>query len=345
MRSGKREDKILKAKSKLSSRKILAILLSLALILAFGAACGQAKDEAPATVSEIVDIATLNGPTGMGMVKLMDMEDKYSITTYQAPTDITAKIISGEIDVAALPSNMAAVLYNKTQGEVVAISPIALGVLYVLGNDVALDSIEGLKGKTVYASGQGGTPEYVLQKVLETAGLDPEDVTVKWLASHADVNQKLLSEEGAIAMLPEPFVSTALAAGNDAVREIFDLNAEWQSATGQELPMGVLVARKDFVTERQSDLEVLLADYEDSVEFVNGEPDEAAALIVEKGFIGKEEIAKSAIEKCKIVLYSGENASEGADILKTFNETLYEMEPASVGGNLPDDELYYGKAE
>lgn len=344
MRSGKREDKILKAKSKLSSRKILAILLSLALILAFGVSCGQAKDEAPATVSEIVDIATLNGPTGMGMVKLMDMEDKYSITTYQAPTDITAKIISGEIDVAALPSNMAAVLYNKTQGEVVAISPIALGVLYVLGNDVALDSIEGLKGKTVYASGQGGTPEYVLQKVLETAGLDPEDVTVKWLASHADVNQKLLSEEGAIAMLPEPFVSTALAAGNDAVREIFDLNAEWQSATGQELPMGVLVARKDFVTERQSDLEVLLADYEESVEFVNGEPDEAAALIVEKGFIGKEEIAKSAIEKCKIVLYSGENASEGADILKTFNETLYEMEPASVGGNLPDNELYYGKA-
>ncbi len=345
MRSEKREDKILKAKSKLGSRKILAILLSLALILAFGAACGQAKDDVPTTVSEIVDIATLNGPTGMGMVKLMDMEGKYSITTYQAPTDITAKIISGEVDVAALPSNMAAVLYNKTQGEVVAISPIALGVLYVLGNDVDLDSIEGLKGKTVYASGQGGTPEYVLQKVLETAGLDPEDVTVKWLASHADVNQKLLSEEGAIAMLPEPFVSTALAAGNDAVREIFDLNAEWQNATGQELPMGVLVARKDFVTERQSDLEVLLADYEDSVEFVNGEPDEAAALIVEKGFIGKKEIAKSAIEKCKIVLYSGENASEGADILKTFNETLYEMEPTSVGGNLPDDELYYGKAE
>ena len=336
----------MKTKSKLSNKRILAILLSLALILAFGAACGQAKDEVPTTVSEIVDIAALNGPTGMGMAKLMDMTEKYSVTTYQAPTDITTKLISGEVDVAALPSNMAAVLYNKTQGEIVAISPIVLGVLYVLGNDVDLQSVGDLKGKTIYASGQGGTPEYVLQKVLETAGLDPEkDVTVKWLANHADVNQKLLSEEGTIAMVPEPFVSTALAAGNNDIRQIFDLNAEWQNATGQELPMGVLVARKDFVTERQADLETLLADYEDSVKFVSEGTDEAAALIVEKGFIAKEEIAKSAIEKCKIVLFTGANSSEGIDILKTFNETLYEMEPASVGGTLPDDELYYGKTQ
>ena len=346
MRTEKREDKKLKTKSKLSNRRILAIFLSLALILALGAACGQAKNDVPTTVGEIVDIAALNGPTGMGMVKLMDLTDKYSVTTYQAPTDITAKLISGEVDVAALPSNMAAVLYNKTQGEIVAISPIALGVLYILGNDVELTSISDLEGKTIYASGQGGTPEYVLQKVLETAGLNPEkDVTVKWLANHADVNQKLLSEEGTIAMVPEPFVSTALTAGNGAVTEIFDMNAEWQNATGQELPMGVLVARKDFVTERQADLEVLLADYEDSVTFVNGDADEAAAFIVEKGFIAREEIAKSAIERCKIVLYAGKNANKGEDILKTFNETLYEMEPASVGGTLPDDELYYGKTQ
>ena len=341
----KREEKRLKTKSKWKNKKVLAIVLSLALILALGTGCGQAKDEATSTVSEIVEIATLNGPTGMGMAKLMDLTDKYNITTYQAPTDITPKLISGEVDVAALPSNMAAVLYNKTQGEIVAISPIALGVLYILGNDVELTSISDLEGKIIYASGQGGTPEYVLQKVLETAGLDPEDVTVKWLANHADVNQKLLSEEGTIAMVPEPFVSTALAAGNGAVTQVFDMNAEWQNATGQELPMGVLVARKDFVTERQADLEVLLADYEDSVTFVNGDADEAAAFIVEKGFIAREEIAKSAIERCKIVLYAGANSSEGIDILKTFNETLYEMEPASVGGTLPDDELYYGKTQ
>lgn len=334
---------MMKKEQKLSNKRILAILLSLALILTFAAACGKSVNTPADTVSEIVNIATLNGPTGMGMVKMMDMTDKYAISTYQSPTDIAPKLISGEVDVAALPSNMAAVLYNKTQGQIVAVSPVVLGVLYILGNDVDLQNVSDLKGKTIYASGQGGTPEYVLQKVLETAGLDAEkDVTVKWLANHADVNQKLLSEEGSIAMIPEPFVSTALATGGETVKQLFDLNEEWKNATGQELPMGVLVASKEFVTEKQADLEVLLSDYADSVDFVNGDAKEAAALIVEKGFIGKEAIAESAIEKCKIVLFAGNNAAEGMDILKTFNETLYEMAPASVGGELPDEEMYYG---
>lgn len=335
----------MKKEQKLSNRKILALLLALALMLTFAAACGNSMDDTPGTVSAPVNIAALNGPTGMGMVKLMDMADKYNITTYQAPTDIAPKLISGEVDVAALPSNMAAVLYNKTQGQIVAVSPVVLGVLYVLGNDVELQDVKELKGKTIYASGQGGTPEYVLQKVLETAGLDPQkDVTIKWLANHADVNQKLLSEKGTIAMLPEPFVSTALAAGGDSVKQLFDLNELWNEATGQELPMGVLVARRGFVSDRPADLEVLLKDYAESVDFVNSD-DGAGALIVEKGFIGKEAIAKSAISRCKMVLFTGTNAGEGADILRTFNQTLYDMEPASVGGVLPDEELYYAGAE
>jgi len=228
----------------------------------------------------------------------------------------------------------------------VAISPIALGVLYILGNNADVSEPKDLAGKTIYASGQGGTPEYVLQKVLENAGLTiDKDVKVQWLASHADVNQKLLSEDGAIAMIPEPFVSTALAAGNENVSQIFDLNELWTEATGQALPMGVLVARKAFVEEREDDLKVLLNDYADSVEFVNGSPKEAAKLIVEKGFIAKEKIAEAAIPKCRIVLYTGDKAKEGAEILKTFNETLFDMEPASVGGKLPNEDLYYGQTE
>lgn len=332
-----------------TNKKILSLLLIL--VLAFTLMTGCASDEGqdadvPQTVSAVVNVAALNGPTGMGMVKLMDMTDKYAITTYQAPTDIAPKLISGEVDVAALPSNMAAVLYNKTEGQIVAVSPIALGVLYILGNNADVSEPKDLAGKTIYASGQGGTPEYVLQKVLENAGLAiDKDVKVQWLASHADVNQKLLSEEGAIAMIPEPFVSTALAAGNENVSQLFDLNELWTEATGQALPMGVLVARKAFIEEREDDLKVLLNDYADSVEFVNGSVDDAAKLIVEKGFLGKEEIAKTAIPKCRIVLYAGDDAKEGAEILKTFNETLFDMEPASVGGKLPNEDLYYGQAE
>ena len=322
--------------------KVAAVTLVLLMAFAMLAGCGGGDSDVPETVSEIVNVAALNGPTGMGMVQLMDMTDKYAVETYQSPTDVTAKLIKGEVDVAALPSNMAAVLYNKTEGQVVAVSPIALGVLHILGNNVDITETSQLKGKTIVASGQGGTPEYVLQKVVEAAELNLyEDVQVEWLANHAEVNAKLLSQEGTIAMIPEPFVSTALAAGKEGVEEVFDMNTLWEETTGQELPMGVLVATKAFVEERADDLKVLLNDLQGSVDFVNGSPAEAAQLIVEKGFIGKAEIAEAAIPNCHIVLYAGDKASEGAEILKTFNETMFEMNPQAVGGSLPGDDLYY----
>ena len=320
-------------------KSIVAILM--VLVLAFGMLAG-CKSDVPETVTAPVNVGALNGPTGMGMVQLMDMTDKYNISTYQAPTDVTAKIIKGELDVAAVPSNLASVLFNKTEGEIVAVSPITLGVLYILGNDADVENVADLKGKTIVASGQGGTPEYVLQKVLENAGLTIyEDVDVKWLANHAEVNTALLTQEGTIAMIPEPFVSTALSAGKEDVEVVFDMNQLWKDATGQELPMGVLVATKTFVTERENDLKVLLNDMQASVDFVNETPEEAAKLIVEKGFIGKEDIAKAAIPNCHIVLYTGDEAEAGKAIMKTFNQTLFEMNKASVGGALPGDELYY----
>ena len=325
-------------------RKIVVLALVMLMAFAMLAGCGGGDSDVPETVSEIVNVAALNGPTGMGMVQLMDMTDKYAVETYQSPTDVTAKLIKGEVDVAALPSNMAAVLYNKTEGQVVAVSPIALGVLHILGNNVDITETSQLKGKTIVASGQGGTPEYVLQKVVEAAGLNLyEDVQVEWLANHAEVNAKLLSQEGTIAMIPEPFVSTALAAGKEGVEEVFDMNTLWEETTGQELPMGVLVATKAFVEEKGDDLKVLLNDLQSSVDFVNGSPAEAAQLIVEKGFIGKAEIAEAAIPNCHIVLYAGDKASEGAKILKIFNRTLFEMNPQAVGGKLPADDLYYAE--
>ena len=321
-------------------KKILTLGLILAMALTMFTACSS--EEVPSTVSQTVNIAALNGPTGMAMVDLMDMEDKYAITTYQAPTDITAKIINGEVDVAAVPSNLAAVLYNKTEGDIVAVSPIALGMLQILGNNADVQEVSDLAGKTIIASGQGGTPEYVLQKVLQDNGLTIyEDVNVQWVANHSEVNTQLLSQEGTIAMIPEPFVSTALAQGQEGVTKLFDLNELWEEATGQQLPMGVLVATRSFAEDRSDDLKVLLSDLQASVDYVNDSPAEAAKAIVEHGFIGDEAIAAAAIPNCHIVLYTGDNAAEGIEMLKTFNQTLYDMDPASVGGALPDENLYY----
>ena len=321
-------------------KKILTLGLILAMALTMFTACSS--EEVPSTVSQTVNIAALNGPTGMAMVDLMDMEDKYAITTYQAPTDITAKIINGEVDVAAVPSNLAAVLYNKTEGDIVAVSPIALGMLQILGNNADVQEVSDLAGKTIIASGQGGTPEYVLQKVLQDNGLTIyEDVNVQWVANHSEVNTQLLSQEGTIAMIPEPFVSTALAQGQEGVTKLFDLNELWEEATGQQLPMGVLVATRSFAEDRSDDLKVLLSDLQASVDYVNDSPAEAAKAIVEHGFIGDEAIAEAAIPNCHIVLYTGDNAAEGIEMLKTFNQTLYDMDPAYVGGALPDENLYY----
>lgn len=326
-----------------TSKSILASVLVLVLVFTMFTGCAKDAAEEPETVTEVIKVAALNGPTGLAMVKLMDQTDKYDVATFQSPTDVTGKVISGEVDVAAVPSNLAAVLYNKTQGQIVAVSPIALGVLYILGNDADVMEVKDLAGKTIVASGQGGTPEYALQKVLEYAGLKIyEDVQVEWLANHAEVNTKLQTQAGTIAMLPEPFVSTALSTGNATVSTIFDMNTLWAEATGEGFPMGVLIVQKSFVEERNGDLKVLLSDLADSVAFVNEATDEAAALIVEKGFIGKAEIAKAAIPGCNIVLYTGEEGTKlGASILKTFNQTLFEMAPSSVGGKVPGEDLYY----
>ena len=334
----------MKMKKSNNIKRIAALGMALLMTFTVLTGCGSSDRDVPETVSKIVNVAALNGPTGMGMVQLMDMTDKYAVETYQSPTDVTAKLIKGDADVAALPPNMASVLYDKTAGQVVAVSPIALGVLHILGNNADITEVSQLRGKTIVSSGQGGTPEYVLQKVLEAAGLKLyKDVQVEWLANHAEVNTRLLSEDGTVAMIPEPFVSTALAAGKEGVAEVFDLNTLWKDATGQELPMGVLVARKDFVDEREEDLKVLLSDLQSSVDFVNGSPEEAAQLIVDKGFMGKTEIAEAAIPNCHIVLYAGDRASEGSEILKTFNQTLFEMNPQAVGGKLPEDDLYYAE--
>ena len=322
--------------------KLFILIMSVILVLSTSGCADKQSDE-DVKEGKTVNMAVLNGPTGIGAVMLMDQTEKYNVETYQAATDIVPKLISGEADVACLPSNMAAVLYNKTEGEIIEISPMVMGVLYVLGNNITdVADITDLKGKTVIASGQGGTPEYALQKILENAGLKAnEDVNVEWLASHADVNTKLIMEGGTIALVPEPFVSVAKAKGGQAVSVLFDMNEEWQKAAGQAFPMGVLVAQKSFVEDNYEVLETLLNDMAESIEAVNKASTEICDLIVEKGLIGEAGIAKSAIPNCNIGLYVGEKLEEGREIMKTFNKTMFEMNPESVGGKLPDDGMYF----
>jgi NitT/TauT family transport system substrate-binding protein len=316
---------------------MLVVTLIFALALT-GCQPAEVPEDTPDVVSEPIVIAALNGPTGMGMVQLMDQTDKYAITTYQAPDEVSGKIITGEVDLACVPSNLAAVLYNKTQGQIVAISVETLGVLYLVENGgETIQSIADLAGKTVYGSGKGGSPEYILQKLLNEAGLT--DVTIEWMANHSDVASTLMANQGSIALLPEPFV-TVVTSKNPALRVAVDLNEGWVEATGLDLPMGVLVATKSFVEERGDDLAIFLKDYRASVDFVNNNPEEAGAAISQWGFIADPTVATKAIPGSNIVLYE-EDTSVSKEMLESFFGVLFEMNPASIGGAMPDEGLYY----
>lgn len=318
-------------------KKTLLVLLILTLVMGTVlAGCAQ-EPAAPVEFSSPIVIGTLNGPTGMGMVGLMDKTDKYDITPYQAPDEIAGKIITGELDMACLPSNMASVLYNKTEGKVVVVSVNTLGVLYIVENGTnTVASIEDLAGKTIYGSGKGAGPEFILQELLNNAGVT--DVNIEWMSNHSDAMTSCMAKEGSLALLPEPFV-TVIGSKNDAVHVAIDLNKSWADVTGVDLPMGVIIAQKSFVEERGDELGVFLEDYRASVDFVNTSPD-AGAAIAEWGFISDPVVAQKAIPNSNIVLY--ENDREATrNMLEAYFQVLFNMNPASLGGKIPDDNFYY----
>lgn len=337
----------------MKGKRILSLILAVLVGTMVFAGCTAEKETAVSENTEIIeeeaeiieevvfeepiDIAALNGPTGIGMVKLMDNEN-YNISIYQSPDELTGKIISGEVDLAAVPSNLAAVLYNKTEGAVVGISPITLGVLYIMENGESVTEMADLAGKHIVASGKGGSPEYILNKLLIEAGLDPaNDVNIEWLSNHTEVMAKLVAEDGAVALLPEPFV-TVSQTKSENIGVSVNLNEEWTNATGEGLPMGVLVAQKSYLEAHSEEFDKFISDYKESVDFVNNDLNESSKLVAEYGFIANEETAASAIPNCNIVIYTDESGNE---ILKNFYEILFELSPQTVGGKLPDEDFYY----
>ncbi|SFQ39779.1 NitT/TauT family transport system substrate-binding protein [Lachnospiraceae bacterium XBB1006] len=304
--------------------------------------------EEPAQETE-VRIAALKGPTAMGMVKLMDdAEDgktetnKYSFTISAAPDEITPSIVQGNVDIAAVPANLAAVLAKKTEGKVQVMAINTLGVLYIVENGDTVKGVGDLKGKTIYASGKGATPEYALNYMLTANGIDPvKDVTIEYKSEHAECVAALAKDKNAVAMLPQPFVTVAQAA-NENIRVAVDMTKEWEEAAKKEgsfasLCTGVVVVRSEFAKSNPQAVALFLKQYQASVEFTNKNVEEAATLI-EKYDIVKAPIAKKAIPYCNITYI------DGADMkakLGGYLENLFNQNPAAVGGEVPGDEFYY----
>lgn len=350
-------------------KKILSILLTLSMMSALLIGCAGNKSEKNTannkdtideestsqeeknTIADPVDvnIAALNGPTGMGMVYFMSQaesdkitDNNYNFTIAASADEITPLIVQGKIDIAAVPANLASVLYNNTEGEVCVLAINTLGVLYIVENGETINSVEDLRGKTIYASGKGSTPEYALNYILTQNGIDPNtDVTIEYKSEHAECLSALMADENGIAMLPQPFVTTAMTK-SDTIRVALDLTSEWEKLSaddeeGSALITGVVVARKAFIEENPDAVSAFLKHYEESVEYVNTNIDEAAELIGSYGIVTTE-VAQKAIPACNITFIAGEEMKEK---LSGYLNVLFEQNSASVGGQLPDDEFYF----
>jgi NitT/TauT family transport system substrate-binding protein len=310
-------------------KKVLLFVLAVLTLAVFAACAGPAAPNAPVTV------ATLSGPTGMGMIKMFSNE-AYDVTLLTNPDEISPKLISGEVQVATIPSNLAAVIYNKTNGGIKTVAVNTMGVLYILENGNTVNSLSDLAGKTIYATGQGATPEYVLQKVLDENGI--KDVTIQFMGAHADLANAMAAGDVKLALLPEPFVSTVLAKNKD-VKVKIDVNNEWKNIFGDDagIPMGVTVVTKDFAQNKAA-MDKLIADYAASVDYVVSDSEAAAADIASAGIVGSKEIAAASIPRCGISFTTGEACKT---MLGNYFSVMYDSNPQSLGGALPDDSFYY----
>lgn len=323
--------------------KLTLFILILTIFLLFISGCAERGD----TNAGPIRIAALNGPTGMGMVKMMeDAEENnpynYEFITVGAPDELSGKIISGEIDIAALPTNMASVIYNKTEGQIQLAAINTLGVLYILEDGDEIKEIGDLKGKKINVSGKGATPDFILQYLLKENGIDAEkEVEIDFSMQHADLAAAVASGDVNIALLPEPHVTSATIK-NENIKVALDITKEWEKVVGDEnpLPMGCIVVQKDFAKNNAKKLNDFLALYEESVNWVNENHEEAGQLIEKHGILPNAKLAEKAIPKCNIVFLDGEKSQNP---MNAFLQVLFDLNPGSVGGKLPDEDFYYIK--
>ena len=313
-------------------KKLISLLLVFCLMIALPV---LAKAEA-------VSVGALTGPTAMGMVKLLeDGKETYEPTILGAADELVPLILQGEIDIASVPANLASTLYNKIQGGVTVLAVNVLGVLYIGEyNTEDLNTLADLKGKTIYATGKGSTPEYFLRYVLRENGIDPDkDVTLEWKSEPSEVVALLNAEQKGIAMLPQPYVTAAAAQLGEGFRVALSLSDEWAALdNGTLCTTAVVMARREFVERNPELTEAFLKEFETSVLWVNENVADAAQLCGDYGII-KAPVAQKAIPQCNIVCVTGDDMKQA---LSGCLGVIFDQNPKAVGGALPGDDFYYG---
>lgn len=322
-------------------KKIVSLLLALVLALSL-AACAATQTKPYESVN--IRLGGLKGPTSMGMAKLLDDAENgrtantYTFTMAPSAGELTPQLIKGELDILAVPVNVASILYNQTQGAVQLLAASTLGVLYITekGGETVTD-VRSLAGKTLYATGKGATPEYALTYLLAQNGLTlGEDVTVEWKSEPSEIVALMAQEEHAIAMLPQPFVTVAQGK-LEGLRVALDLSAQWDAlGLDSRLITAGLLVRKVFADEHPEAVAKFLKEYAASTDYANSNPAETAALVEKLGIVNAA-VAEKALPKCNLVCITG---AEMKTAVSGYLQTLYDLKPEAVGGAMPDDGFY-----
>lgn len=336
-------------------KKMIAVIMGIVMSVVVLAGCGadSSDTESDITAEEIQDYAavdvkvgSLKGPTSIGLVYLMDQAEKgeaannYEFTMAAAADELLPSMISGDLDIILVPANVASVLYNKTEGGVTVVDINTLGVLYMVSGDDTIQSMEDLRGRTVYLTGKGTTPDYVLQYLLAENGLTAEDVVLEYKSEATEVAAVLAKTPEAIGVLPQPFV-TAACAQNENLSVVLDLTEEWaavQGEGGSSLVTGVTVVRDDFLEKNKEAVDKFLEEHAVSTDYANENVEAAAELVAAAGIIEKAPVAVKAIPECNITYIDGTDMQTA---LSGYLEVLFEQDASSVGGNLPGDDFYY----
>lgn len=328
-------------------KKFLALVLALLMMLCLFTGCANNDDDAgtlPDEEQQTIRVGAMTGPTSMGMVKLMDQSDKgesvnkYDFTLQTEATAFAPALTKGEIDIAAVPANLASVLYNNTDGGIKVLAVNATGVLYIVERGNSIESLADLAGKKLYATGEGATPEYSLRYLLKANGLDGDNAPeIQWCADTTEALSYISNDSNAIAMLPQPFVTVAQTKVSD-LRIAIDINEQWKNENdGASMTTGVLVVRTEFAEKYPQQLKTFMEEYAASVQFVNEYVEQAAQLIGNYEIV-KAPIAQKALPYCNICCITGDELRQCLD---SYLSALNEMNPQSIGGTLPEGGLYY----
>ncbi|MCR5155520.1 MAG: ABC transporter substrate-binding protein [Butyrivibrio sp.] len=323
----------------------IALFLILAMVLGSLAGaltgCGASKSgEDNATVR----VAALKGPTTIGLVQLMDKAAKgeakgdYEFTMYTQGSDVMAAMAAGETDIGLVPSNVACVMNKKVEGGVTVIDINTLGVLNCVTGSGDIATVADLSGRTVYMTGQGATPEYTMRYLLDKNGVT--DCNIEFKSEPTEVAALLAENSDAAGILPQPFATAALLQ-NEAFSIAFSLDDEWAKVNDScDIITGVTVVSNKFLEAHKDAVDTFLSEHKDSVDLALSDVDATAKLVVEQGIIAKEPLAKKAIPNCNIVCITGSKMKE---TLGGYLQVIFDMDPKTLGGSLPEDGFYYEK--